>query len=448
MPRRGSMIAVVLCAVLAAGYVWQAGEAQEATKPSEPKGPRNVILLVGDGMGPQQLALLFDWSDAAGKGETALQSLANAGTVGMLRTGAFGQPVTDSAAAATALASGITTANGFIGVDHLGKSVPTCLEDAQRTGRATGLVTSTRITHATPACFAAHLPNRRLETEIGRQMFTSGVDVMFGGGARELGKSVEPAAGGDPVPLHRLAENAGYLVTTDWSDLRTLKTLPDEQRVLGLFAPSHLPFLLDRDAEGEAETPTLTELTAKALDLLAARGGKRGFFLMVEGGRIDHAGHANDVAGVLGEMREFDDTVAVVRAFQAKHPDTLVVVTADHETGGLCISYGRRRLRPEMFVDMGKVAHSIAADPKAIAVDVKDPSEFGFGRGDLYPNPRYWPGSAAALNRSARWNVTYGTSGHTNTPVSVFALGPGAERFDGFHQNTHVGKLLREFLKK
>lgn len=446
---RRSVILYCLAGALIAGYAWQASDAQEPPPPTAAGTPKNVILLIGDGMGPQQLALLFDWSDAAGHGETALQRFANDGTLGLLRTPAFDSPVTDSAAAATALASGVRTANGFIGMDPKSQSVPTCLEDAKATGRATGLVTSTRITHATPACFAAHVPNRGMEPQIGYQLFTGGkVDLLLGGGARVLDAAGRNPDGTPGKSLRQLTEESGCDVTTDWTAVSGRTTLPEGKRLLGLFADSHLPYRIDRDEPGEETSPTLTELTSKALEMLKARGGDKGFFLMVEGGRIDHAGHANDVAGVLGEMREFDETVAAVRAFQDANPGTLVVITADHETGGLCITYGKRATTAAMIADIGNAKATIGRDPDVKPPEVTSERDFGFGRGGFHPNPGYWKGNAAALERSARWNVSYGSGGHSTTPVTVFARGPGAARFAGLHDNTHVGRVLREYLQK
>jgi alkaline phosphatase len=309
--------------------------------------------------------------------------------------------VTDSAAAATALACGEPTANGFIGVDPKGRPLTTCLEDARDAGLRTGLVTTTRITHATPACFASHVPNRTFEVEIARQMFASnGPDVLLGGGAAVLDQVPQGAS----QTLSRQASAAGYTVTTDWNAAQASR--PKSGRLLGLFAPSHLPFLVDRDAPGEGRSPTLTEMTAKALELLAA--SDKGFFLMVEGGRIDHGGHANDVASVLGEMREFDETVALVRAFLAEHRDTLLVVTADHETGGLCLTYGARATTAALIASIGEAKGSAGSQSDDPRVHVETPESFGVGREGFYNDRRSWDASASALARSS-WRTILGS---------------------------------------
>jgi alkaline phosphatase len=330
---------------------------------------------------------------------------------------------------------GIRARNGAIAVDPKGKPVPTCLEDARDAGRRTGLVTTTRITHATPASFAAHVVNRGMEAMIAIQYVReSEVDLLFGGGARFF-----------PPKLLEEARDEGYSVIRTPDELAKLPD--DTSRVLGLFAESHVPYVLDRDAPGEETAPTLVAMTEKALALLGK--GEKGFFLMIEGGRIDHAGHGNDAPSVLAEMREFDATVGAALAYQAKHPDTLVVVTADHETGGLSIGYASGvPLLPANYLAMAKTERTVlaelqaAGEQKTVEADV-----IGVGRKGFYPPYSYWPNSVA-LERSARFGMSFGTQGHTTTPVTVAAVGPGHERFAGMHHNSHVGKLLREWMSK
>ncbi len=397
---------------------------------AEPRGPRSVVLLIGDGMGPQQVGLLLDWADAAGVAPTQWERLANDGTLGLLRTGADGTPLTDSAAGATALACGVEVPNGFIAMDREGRPTRTCLEDAQATGRSTGLVTTTRITHATPACFASHVVDRGQERAIAKQLVeNSGVDVLLGGGGALFDLD---------------AARSAFSVVTTRDELLAFR--PDAgRRLLGLFAPSHVPYRIDRDAPGEASAPTLAEMTQRALDVLAL--DPDGFFLMVEGGRIDHGAHLNDAAAVLGEMREFDDALGVVEAFRARHPDTLVIVTADHETGGLACTGGSRPMLAQDLRAMAAAESSIEAQaPPPAQREPVDPELFGVGRKDFYPAYSHWE-TSRALARSATWNVSFATQGHTSTPVPVLAAGPGAERLAGVHANELVGTLLRGFMQ-
>jgi len=400
--------------------------------------PKNVILLIGDGTGPQQFGLLMDWADAAGKSPTAFERLAEAGTTGMLRTAPAEGPLTDSAAGATALACGVSTENGMIAVDPKGNPLTTCLEDARAKGRHTGLVTTTTITHATPACFAAHIGNRGEEGEIARQYVHDGLgaDVLFGGGQKYF-----------PGELRTEAAEKGWAVVTTREELAALPA--GTGKSLGLFAPSHVPYLLDRDQEGEEKAPTLPEMATKALEILSR--DDKGFFLMVEGGRIDHACHANDAPAALGELREFDDVIALAAEFRAKHPDTLVIVTADHETGGLTVTSGRPpyNVSAQTLVALTKVEKSI----EGLGIGGKPPKDFdpaakfGAFNANFYP-PVYWVADAAALERSSRFGVTFSTGGHSTTPVPIVAAGPGAAVFSGIHRNTLVGKKLREWMSK
>lgn len=407
----------------------------EAAPQEVPTAPKSVILLIGDGAGPQQLGLLMDWADAAGKSPTAFEKLANAGTTGVLKTAAADSPLTDSAAGATALACGVSTVNGAIAVDPSGKKLTTCLEDARATGRRTGLVTTTTITHATPACFAAHIGDRGEETAIAHQYIAQGLgaDVMFGGGRRHF-----------PDALVALAGEKGWKLVGTREELAALPAATP--KALGLFSKSQVPYAIDRDAPGEAQAPSLAEMTRKALEILSQ--GEKGFFLMVEGGRIDHACHGNDAAAALGELREFDDTIALAEEFRAKHPDTLVIVTADHETGGLTVTTGNPPsvMAPGQFLALAKVEKSVESMGLAGRVPKDfDPAKFGLGHTPFYP-PNYWVNDSIAIERSAQYCVTFSTSSHSTTPVLIAAAGPGAAAFNGVQRNTVVGAKLREWM--
>lgn len=400
--------------------------------------PRNIILLIGDGMGPQQVGLLFDWAEASGHESTEFEQLMRTGEIGIVRTGATDSPLTDSAASATSIATGIRTRNGYVGVGPDGERLTTVLELAANRGMKTGLVTSTRVTHATPACFAAHVDDRGQEAEIARQLVASPTDIILGGGKYYFLS--------DAHNLREPIEAAGWRVVTDGAGLQAAsQTASQEGRTLGLFSDSHLPYLIDRDAPGEKTTPSLPDLTRAALRLLAP--AKKGFFLMVEGGRIDHAGHANDVAGVLGEMREFDRVLGIALEYQRDHPETLVLVTADHETGGLCITKGKKNLSPQDFIDIGNATASaevLVPDGKLPATTEAAP--FGVGRSDFYPKSAR-PLTFGGISRSAGWNVSFGSQGHSTTPVYILARGPGAPAFGGLHHHTTVGQQLVDWLR-
>ncbi|MFP4599496.1 MAG: alkaline phosphatase [Persicimonas sp.] len=337
--------------------------ASESSSESDQTHVQNVILLIGDGMGPQQIGLLEEYAQHApasvyGDRPTALARAMGAGQVGVALHGPANALVADSACSASQLASGRPALSETIGLDVEGEPVQTVLELAKSRGKATGLVSDTRLTHATPAGFAAHVAHRSMENEIAVQMLQARVDVMLSGGLRHwLPKSANQPGSvrdelrgrlGDALSLssHRAddrdllgeAAEAGYDLVFDTHGLDSA----EGDRLLGLFASSGMMNGIEhtrtRD-DDERRQPTLREMTVKALDVLER--DEDGFFLMVEGGQVDWAGHANDAGWLLHELLKFDQTVDYVLDWVAERDDTLVVITADHETGGFGFGYTR-----------------------------------------------------------------------------------------------------------
>ncbi len=331
---------------------------------------RNVILVIGDGMGPQQIALANLYARHAPRSVVpdrtlALVKLMNEGQTGLASTEPADGLVNDSAGAATQLATAGPSRPGMVGVDADGNPAETILEKAKRAGYATGLVSNVRITDATPAAFAAHRPYRYQEAEIAEDLLATGPDVMLSGGLRsflpaqvnEEGSAVREAwrarlpgtfrvesKRADSRDLVAEARGLGYAVAFDRDALADARG----ERVLGLFASGAMPDALAMhraSADPARSVPTVAEMTRAALERLSR--SPRGFFLMVEaGGQIDWAGHNNDAGGLLHELLAFDETVALIRDWAAQHPETLVVVTADHETGSFGFSYSRWKLPP------------------------------------------------------------------------------------------------------
>lgn len=383
--------------------------------PPQSASPRNIILMIGDGMGISQITLA-----RLLHGPLALDRFP---VTGLCTTHSSDAWVTDSAAAATALASGSKTKNFAVGVDPDGKPLTTLLHDAERLGLATGLVTTSKITHATPAGFAAHVDQRAKEEEVARQYEELGIDVLTGGGAKYF----------PPARREKLESKGTKLL---------------------LISDDHVPYVLDRGAD----VPPLSRLTADALELLAKR--EKGFFLMVEGARIDMACHASDAAAAAAEMKDFDDAVRTVLEFAQKDGRTLVVVTADHATGGMAITEKAQALR-DRFPRVKASAEAMMREAKKRPLrDVlKERAEIDDVTDEeirLYESVKgpYDPASVIGEVVSRRLGVTFipfeyrvrppnTTHGHDGAMVPLYASGPGADRFTGTLDNTEIPGRIR-----
>lgn len=330
--------------------------------------PKNIILLIGDGMGLTQVSTSFYYNDAP-------SNFARFKHIGLHQNMPTSHKVTDSAASATAFASGVKTYNGAIGVDPDTVAVPTILEMLAAKGWSTGLVATSSIVHATPAAFYAHTASRNSYEEIARQLVSAPVNFFAGGGLQFFAKRKDELNYVDSL-LDR-----GFQVYTNALTVSS----PDIKKKYGfLLAPDGMPKM----QEGRGDF--LPKATQMALDHLSQ--DKDGFFLMVEGSQIDWGGHDNDAEYVIQETIDFDKTIGTALDFAQKDGNTLVIVTADHETGGLSLSaatvYGRS--------DYGQITPS------------------------------------------------FSTGNHSATLIPVFAYGPGAEHFMGIYQiNEIFDKMLR-----
>jgi len=284
--------------------------------------PKNVIVFIGDGMGFEQVSAAGMYAYGM-PGTFAFESFLHQAEV---TTYSANSSVTDSAAAATAIATGHKVNNGVISmaIPGDGSELETMLEYFSYRGKTTGLVTTTYMTHATPAAFGAHEPSRNNLTRIaGDYLNQTRPNVIFGGGANGLSVSAAIAA--------------GYTVVTDRSEMQALD--PDTVTLAsGQFGGTHLPYEYDYfigSDDGYDTLPHLSEMTTTTLDILDA--DPDGFFLMVEGGRIDHACHGNNIERCVFEAMEFASAVDEAINWATGHDDTLILVTADHETGGLTV---------------------------------------------------------------------------------------------------------------
>jgi alkaline phosphatase len=415
-PRRDraavSATAAVALALLSAGCT--SAEADSGTAPTR---ARSVIFINGDGMAAahREAGRL---SLAGLDGRLEMDSLPFAGSL----TTDSRDPktlVTDSAAAATAWATGQKTYNGAISVGLDRRPLPILGTAARAAGKVTGLVTTAQVTDASPAAFFSHTPDRGQQDAIARQYLEeSRPDVILGGGEDWWHPAGVPGAFPDNPPddpteaskgtqgdLVDRARQLGYTYAATPEQLQTAAG----PRLLGLFANEEM-FQQKPEGQGDVYSPVvdLPTMTGKALDVLGA--GDRGFFLLVEEEAVDEFAHNNNGPRVLQAMGQLDAAVAVARRYVADHPDTLLVVTGDHECGGLTVE------NPGVADDESGDAESVEDGP--------------------------FPVKGSAQTFALDWTTTE----HTDVPVPVTAEGPGADRFVGQHPNTYVHEVLSRAL--
>ena len=365
--------------------------------------PQNVIYLIGDGMGFGAVSsLLLSMEEETG--------FEKAPVIGLSETCSANNYVTDSPAGGTALATGTRTCNGFLGVGPDSVQLESLLKKAQKMGKKTGIVVNTTLTEATPGAFYAGVTSRKESYKIAEQFTESGVDVAIGAG---LSAFINRP---DSVDMTAVLIEKGYNVYLDWKSV--LETQSD--KFVGILdmgdvhrrnkkstttasaAEGQEVCLAAQLAatEGNADTTRFSEPTeylhkacTKALSVLE-KDAPQGFFLMVESAIIDGYGHNNDSEGMIEEMHEFDQTLKALIAYVNKHPNTLLVVTADHETGGTGIAY-----------------------------------------------------KSHEVNQPEGLHLNFSTKGHTGTVVPIFAYGAGAEKFRGIFQNKELPGIIEELMK-
>ncbi len=384
----------------------------------------SAILFIGDGMGPVQIRLA---REAGGGDPLAMERMPHSG---FATTHSADKKVTDSAAAGTALATGHKTNNGMISVTPDGDRLTTILEHCRSRHKSAGIVTTDALHGATPATFAAHAPSRGMRLEIALQLAEARVPVMTGfwkdwflpesaGGSRTDGRDLIAEMRG-----------AGYGVVFTSKELSEAK----EPQLLGLF-------------DDGAQSPTLSEMVTTALQRLGLNAD--GFFLITEGARIDWKCHGNDPAGALLDTREFDQAVAAALHYARRRGRTLVVVTADHETGGLSIEDPQRT---SLLDPVTLSSEALAAKLNSDRTNIAEVLSAHAGVDDLAPSElaaikqAEEPSAAIAALLSERAGLAWSTTGHTATPVRVFAEGPGADLFAGEMDNTDIPKRIAQAL--
>ncbi|NLO02692.1 MAG: alkaline phosphatase [Bacteroidales bacterium] len=347
--------------------IYDSGEAYQVktfTQKFKSRKPKNIIFFIGDGMGVSQVHAAL----TANKGRLFIENLKY---TGFSKTSSADNYITDSAAGGTALSSGVKTYNGAIGLDKDKNRVKTILEIAEEKGMATGLVSTSAITHATPASFIAHQSNRNMYEEIAADFLKTDIDVFIGGGYKHFTNRK------DGRNLAGELKEKGYTVEKDLNIIANIKS----GKLAGFVAEEHPGRLNERGN-------FLPVAVSTAINILS--DNKRGFFLMVEGSQIDWGGHASNTDYIVEDMLDMDKSIGKALEFAAKDGKTLIVLTADHETGGMAVLNGS--------------------------------FETGMVKGE------------------------FTTGGHTGVMVPIFAYGPGAEEFIGIMENIEINEKMKKLL--
>lgn len=418
---------------------------------------KNVIILIPDGMA-HEATTLARWYKGS---SLTLDSMAS----GLVRTYSADAAIADSAPAGTAFATGYKSHTGYVGVlpdqvtmpglqkqaaGDAKKPVASILEASKLAGKATGIIATSEIMHATPADFSAHYPDRKNYDALSKQQVYNGIDVVLGGGSKYL----EPAGRKDGENLVHAIKSLGYEYVTTPEALKS----SNSNKLWGMFSPAGMAYEMDRDATKE---PSLADMTAKAIEILSK--DKDGFFLMVEGSKVDWASHANDPIGVISDVLSFDDAVKVALDYAKSNSETAVIAVTDHANGGLTIgntattsTYDEEPL--STFIDPLKkakrtgegVEKQLTADRSNVQAVMKD----FYGITDLTVEEiaAIKKAKAGSLNYvigpmiSKRAGIGWTTGGHTGGDVVLYTYAPNNDRPFGVIENTDIAKYMARVL--
>ncbi len=436
---------VAVAGLTATLFACQAAQSDVQVSSRYSSQPKNVIMVVADGMGPAYITAYRNYSDdpLTARVEPVVFDDILVGTASTYPAQISGY-ITDSAASATALATGVKTYNGAIGVDADKQPVRTVLHQARLNGMKTGIAVTSQIVHATPASYVAANESRENYNQLADSFFDDRInndfilDVMLGGGQRFFEREDRNITGE--------FIDAGFQYVDTYNKLATLTK---QTRVLGLFAPVAVPWALD-----DSRVNRLQYMTQHAIKHLE---NPNGFFLLVEASLVDWAGHANDISSAMAEMHDLALTIEFLREYVQSNPDTLVVLTADHSTGGLSIAAdGEYRWSPEflhtMQLSVPTIVDALPATDNWVELVEQG---FGFALNDterelvlqIDTSASRWE-QQGVLNSivDARTNTGWTTSGHTGVDVGVFSFGIGAGMFRGAQDNTDIAKKIFQLL--
>ncbi|WP_282677369.1 alkaline phosphatase [Serratia marcescens] len=402
---------------------------------------KNIILMIGDGMGTSYLSALRYYQNA--NSLTTTTTIFDSMGVGMIRTIPSGKfKITDSAAGGTALATGEKTVNGRIGIATDMRPLESILKIAKIKGMRTGVVVTSSITDATPASFITTNESRNNHYEIAHSYIEAAMgnqpifDVLLGGGRKYFEKN--------QIIKTKLKNNKHFHYTNMFSELN----IDDSRPEIGVFSENGLPFAIDN------RKPSLSAMTNYALQKLE---NEDGFFLLVESSQIDWCGHMNDIVCAVNEMKDFAETVKLVKQFVNEHADSLVVITADHSTGGLTIGSERGKYWNPSVIDKihasgDKISKEIISSKNVTATWLKY-SDISLNEQQLaeikaYKQQKDQVKLRRYLNHlvSLTTNTGWTTESHTGEDVPVFAYGEDAPAFHGFYDNTEIGIKIKKLI--
>ena len=440
---------------------------------SEPK-VKYVFYFIGDGMGVNEVIGTNLYNQANGQENVNFTSFP---VVNFITTVSANSLVTDSSAAGTALATGVKINNSVVGVDPDGNPTPNLTEWAHAAGFGTGVATSVGVNHATPASFVAHTTSRNGYEEISLQMIDSPVDFMAGSTFL-----TNRGSGHDAAYFEHKADSAGIAVYKGPGAIANIDLNAPRVLCLSAKAEDSLPYAIDR----KEDDTQLADFTDAGIRYLESRYGKKGFFFMIEGGKIDYAGHGNDAATCFQEVNDMAQSVDLALTFLARYPkETLIVITADHETGGLMLGSGRYEMHPERLAKQHACVDELTnlfrtkffpeGQPfktptweavkaffaeetgmwgdvqvsERVEKDLKAIYDQTFGKGgdrnlteeNLYStNFQIVADVVRALDRAAGYQWSFGS--HSGSPVGLYVTGACAEEFNTVKDNTEIAPLI------
>lgn len=441
-------------------------------------GQKHIFVAIGDGMGIEQIGLLQSYNEYVFDAKTNMTAIMKDAVIGIVKTGALDTPVTDSAAAATALATGQKTNTGMVSMKPDGTKLTTLFETAKKKGYVTALITTDMVVGGTPAPFASKAKSRKEFESIAEQYLALGVDYIIGGGRMYFvpeDKDKKISGRKDGKDLLKNAKESGYTVVTKLDEFEKLEKAP---KLIALFADKEISFAnADRDPTSQ---PSLQEMTEKFIQLVSKEG--KPFIAIVEGARIDHANHNNDATASLEETRDFDAAVGTIYSFYQKNSaNTTLIVTSDHSNGGMALTCYQSKdkticptyddlhsfkLVPFSFERALRTLDSIYRGIKSGNPGMTDEEAYNKAveqileehlvglklseddikalRTKKVPLAYQYKPQESVLGKAyfPMLFTSWATSYHSATPVLSLSFGKGSEKLKGYIDNTDVAKVL------